>query len=104
MIRDIFELKRYLKDQYDLDFQLDTLGTHKYLILNQNKKEYNLSFGYAQQPKIGEGEYWSLYHDFMDKKEWHGYGGAEVFEGANTVDEIMQEWGFTKQQEQLTLF
>ena len=37
----------------------------------------------------------------MDKKEWHGYGGAEVFEGANTVDEIMQEWGFRKQ---MTIF
>ena len=95
-------IKKYILNNYNINFEEYMLGTHRHLKYKNGKKEYDLFCDYAYQPQIEQGvEYWSIYNDFMDYKEWHGYGGAELDEGDKTIDKIMQDWGFKKQ---LTIF
>ena len=98
-------IQKYVKDNYNLDFKLEYIGTHRFIKYIKNKKEYEFSCDYARQPEIDDStnEYWSIYTDFMDYKEWYGYGGAYLDEGSKTIDKIMEEWGFKKEQ-QLTIF
>ena len=98
-------IQEYLKNNYDLDFIIEKYGTQRELQYKNGKKEYSLSCGYAQSNRlVDDAEYWSIYHNFMDYKEWYGYGGAEVDNGNKTIDEIMKEWGFNKTQQQMTIF
>ena len=103
-------LKDYIKENYGLEFKkiFDTPTEYeKYesLTYQDGKKVYELSVGWAQSNRtVDNAEHWSIYHNFMDCKEWHGFGGAEMDNGKETIDKIMQDWGFKKQQEQLNIF
>ena len=102
----IEELQEYIMNNYNLKFEYDGYGKNKYLKYKDKKKEYLLSCGYARQPKIDDStkEYWSIFHDFMDYTEWYGYGSAELDNGNETIDIIMEQWGFIKKEKQLTIF
>lgn len=97
------DIQQYIKDNYNLDFEITFDAPTEYekyqdLVYKVGKKTYMLSVGYAQSNRpVDDAEYWSIYHDFMDYKKLHGYGGAEIDEGFKTIDKIMQEWGFKKQ-------
>jgi hypothetical protein len=95
-------IKDYIKKEYDLDFKIETYGSHRQLVYKHKKKEYEFYCNYAYQEKE-DAEVWSIYDDFMDYEKWHGYGGARADNGFDTVDEIMKEWGFEKNN-QLKLF
>lgn len=98
-------IKEYIKKQYDLDFKLDYIRTHKYLIYKNKKEEYNIMCDYAFHDVGGKRQQvWSIYIDYMNYKEWYGNGRAIIDNGISTIDSIMQEWGFKRQQEQLNLF
>ena len=95
-------IKDYIKKEYGIDFKIETYGSHRQLIYKNKKKEYEFYCNYAYQVKE-DAHVWSIYDDFMDYGEWHGYGGARTDKGLETIDEIMQEWGF-KKNSQLSLF
>ena len=98
-------IKEYIKKQYDIDFKLNYIGTHRYLIYKNKKEEYTIMCDYAFHDVEGERQQvWSIYIDYMNYKEWYGNSRAIIDNGNKTIDEVMQEWGFTKQQDQLTLF
>lgn len=95
-------IKDYIKKEYGIDFKIETYGSHRQLIYKNKKKEYEFYCNYAYQVKE-DAHVWSIYDDFMDYGEWHGYGGARTDKGIETIDQIMQEWGF-KKNNQLSLF
>lgn len=95
-------IKDYIKKEYGINFKIETYGSHRQLIYKNKKKEYEFYCNYAYQVKE-DAHVWSIYDDFMDYGEWHGYGGARTDKGIETIDEIMQEWGF-KKNNQLSLF
>lgn len=98
-------IKDYIKKEYGISFKLEYIGTHRLLKLKKGKEEYEFMCDYAYHELDGKREYiWSIYIDYMNYKEWHGNGRAIIDNGETTIDEVMKEWGFTKQQEQLTLF
>lgn len=98
------DIQKYIKDNYNLDFKKEYIGTHRYLTYKNRKKEYEIYCDYAYSNlKDPNTEYWSIYEEFTDKKEWYGSGSARVDEGFKTLDEIMNEWGF-KKEKQLTIF
>lgn len=98
-------IKDYIQKEYGINFKIETYGTHRNLIYKTAKKEYEFYCNYAYHPEIEQGvHYWSIYYDFMDYNKWYGYGGTYIDEGTDTIDKIMKEYGFNKQQEQLTLF
>lgn len=95
-------IKDYIKKEYGIDFKIETYGSHRQLIYKNKKKEYEFYCNYAYQVKE-DTHVWSIYDDFMDYAEWHGYGSAVLDKGMETIDQIMQEWGF-KKNSQLSLF
>lgn len=95
-------IKNYIKKEYGIDFKIETYGSHRQLIYKNKKKEYEFYCNYAYQVKE-DAHVWCIYDDFMDYNEWYGYGGARTDKGIQTIDEIMSEWGF-KKNNQLTLF
>lgn len=101
-------IKNYIYQEYGIDFKLEYIEPTNYekyeeLIYKKNKQEYRLSVDWAYQGK--ERQYcWSIYADFTNYKDWHGYGGAYLDEGSKTIDKIMQEWGFKKKERQISLF
>lgn len=98
-------IKDYIQKEYGINFKLGYLGTHRYLQYKNKKEEYEFMCDYAWHEKNGIREHvWSIYADYMNYKEWYGFGGAYEDEGEKTIDMIMKDWGITKQQEQLTLF
>ena len=98
-------IKEYIKKQYDIDFKLNYIGTHRYLIYKYKEEEYNIMCDYAFHDIEGERQQvWSIYIDYMNYKEWCGNGRAIIDNGISTIDLIMKEWGFKKRQEQLQLF
>ena len=101
-------LKTYIQKEYGIDFKLVINEPNNYekyeeLVYKVGKREYTLSVGYAYSCKQ-ERQVWSIYTDFMDYKEWYGYGGAYEDEGSKTIDEIMSKWGFKKSNQQMSLF
>lgn len=91
-------IQKYLKEKYNIDFQIEYMGTQREIKYTKNKIEYRLSCGYAQSNRNDPyTEYWSIYEDMMDKNNWHGSGSAREDKGNETIDEIMQEWGFRKE-------
>ena len=98
-------IKKYISKEYGIDFKIITYGTHQILEYKKNKLEYNLSCDYAKRPEIEQGvEFWSIYYDFMDRGNWHCYGGTYVDNAEKTIDEIMSMWGFIKNKNQTTIF
>lgn len=98
-------IKDYIQKEYGICFKIETYGTHRNLVYEANKKKYEFYCNYAYHPEIENGvHYWSIYYDFMDYSKWYGYGGTYIDEGIQTIDKIMKDYGFSKQQEQLTLF
>lgn len=93
-------IQKYVKDNYDLDFKLEYIGTHRFIKYIKNKKEYTFTCDYAQKDRL---EYWSIYYDFMDYKNWYGNGAAVIDNGDKTIDEILKDWGFVKNK-QMTIF
>ena len=93
-------IQKYLKEKYNIDFQIEYMGTQRELYYKKNKKEYRLSCGYAQS-NINDpyNECWSIYEDFMDYNELCGSGSAREDKGNETIDEIMHEWGFKKERQ-----
>lgn len=98
-------LYNYLYQVYGLDFDLIDYGTFKCLKFQKGEKEYLLHYDYARQPQIDSSakEYWSLFTSYMNHREWYGNGGAYIDEGTVTIDKVMNEWGFQKQN-QTTIF
>ena len=100
-------IKDYISREYNIDFKLEHYRENtaeRWLKYKTGKKEYTLSCDYARQPQIDmENEYWCIYEDFMDYEKWHGNGSAVLDKGNETIDQIMQEWGF-KKNSQLSLF
>lgn len=91
-------IQEYIKKTYNLDFRLQYLGTHREIVYKNGKKEYSFICGYAQSnPDDPYVEYWSIFEEFFDKNKWYGSGSARIDKGIITVDNIMKEWGFKKQ-------
>lgn len=102
-------IKNYISSEYGIEFKLEMIEPINYekyeeLIYRIGKKEYRLSVDWAYQGE--EGIYcWSIYADYMNYKEWHGYGGAYEDEGDKTIDYILtNQWGFKKNSKQISLF
>lgn len=99
----IEQIKKYIKETYDLDFKLETYNTHSWIYYKKNKKEYQLNCQYCFDHK--KEEYvWCICYDFMDKIKWSGYGYFERDNGFKTVDYIMSKWGFKKIKNQVSIF
>ena len=97
-------IQKYIKENYNLDFKLYYIGTHREIKYIKNKVEYNFMCDYAQSnPDDPYTEYWSIYDDYMDYKNWYGFGSARVDKGIETIDEIMADWGF-KKEKQMSIF
>lgn len=104
-------IKNYISSEYGIEFKLEMIEPTNYekyeeLIYRVGKKEYRLSVDWAYQYKDKERTYaWSIYADYMDYKEWYGFGGAYIDEGHKTIDEIMtNQWGVKKNSKQISLF
>lgn len=102
-------IKNYISREYGIEFKLEMIEPTNYekyeeLIYRAGKKEYRLSVDWAYQGR--ERKYcWSIYADYMNYKEWHGYGGAYLDEGNKTIDDILiNQWGFKKNSKQMSLF
>lgn len=102
-------IKNYISSEYGIEFKLEMIEPTNYekyeeLIYRIGKKEYRLSVNWAYQGE--ERTYcWSIYADYMNYKEWHGYGGAYLDEGNKTIDDILiNQWGFKKNSKQMSLF
>lgn len=97
-------IQKYVKDNYNLDFKLEMIGTHRFIKYVNGKKEYTFNCDYAQSnPDDPYTEYWSIYDDYMNYKNWYGFGSARVDNGIETIDEIMADWGF-KKEKQMSIF
>lgn len=96
------KIKEYLKNNYGLDFKYELYGTHRWLRLKKGKQEYTIHCDYAYHPDE-ELDCWSIYIDHMDYDTWYGNGRAIIDNGIETIDKIMEEWGFEKDN-QLSLF
>ena len=98
-------IKDYCQKKYGINFELYYIGTHRFLRYTNKKEEYEFHCDYAYHEIDNKRQQvWSIYIDYMNYKKWYGNGRAIIDNGTKTIDEVMQEWGFTKQQEQLTLF
>lgn len=101
-------IKNYIEEEYGITFKLQYIEPNNYekyeeLIYKKGKKEYRLQVSWSYQGE--DRQYcWSIYSDFMDYKEWYGYGGAYLDEGEQTIDKIMNNWGFIKKEKQISLF
>ena len=96
------EMKKYIKDEYGLDFKYEDYGKEKWLKLKVKKNEYTLHCDYANHP-LEKIKCWSIYMDHMDYSTWSGHGSAIIENGYGTIDYIMELWGF-KKKNQLSLF
>ena len=104
-------IKNYISAEYGIEFKIEAIEPNNYekyeeLVYKTGKKTYRLSVDWANQYVDTESTYaWSIYADYMDYKNWHGYGGAYIDEGHKTIDEIMtNQWGFKKISKQISLF
>lgn len=98
-------MQEYILNEYGIEFKLVHYfqnSAERWLIYKKNKKEYELHCDYANHP-VDECYCWSIYHNYMDYEKWYGYGGAEIDRGVETIDKIMKDWGFSKNN-QLCLF
>lgn len=102
-------IKEYIEAEYGINFITKYIEPNSYekyeeLFYKNGKKEYEIQVDWAYQGK--ERQYcWSVYANFMDYKEWHGFGGAYLDEGSKTIDYIMSDlWGFKKREKQISLF
>ena len=100
---DLKFLYDYLFKEYGLEFEFVYYGAVKCLQYQKGKQEYSLHYDYALQPKIDNKKHWSLFTSYMNRKKWYGNGGAYIDEGTKTIDKVMNEWGF-KKQNQTTIF
>lgn len=95
-------LKYYIEDNYGIIFKINDMNWLEY---KNGKKEYNLHCDFAYHPEIEQRKhFWSIYYDFMDYKEWSGYGGTYIDEGHKTIDRIMADWGFKKKEKQTSIY
>lgn len=99
----IEQIKKYIKETYDLDFKQETYNYHKWIYYKNNKKEYQLNCQYCFDHNKQE-HVWCVCYDFMDKIKWSGYGYFERDNGFKTVDYIMNKWGFKKIKNQVSIF
>ena len=98
-------IQKYIKNNYELDFKLEYLGTTRQIVYQKDKKEYSFLCDYAQSNRNDPyNEYWSIYEELNDRKNWYGSGSARLDNGNETIDEIMKEWGFIKKENQTTIF
>ena len=92
-------MKDYILSEYKIEFKIVHYNENKnkrYLEYKKNKEKYTLSCWYASHPEIDGKEYWSIYYDYMNYKDWYGYGGTYIDEGNKTIDKIMEMWKFDK--------
>lgn len=104
-------IKNYISSEYGIEFKLETVEPTNYekyeeLVYKIGKKEYRINVDWSYQNIDKERTYaWSIYADYMDYKNWHGYGGAYLDQGHKTIDNIMTtQWGFKKKFKQLDIF
>ena len=81
-------IKKYIKDNYDINFTLDK--TLRWLSYTKNKITYSIYCQYVYDSK-DQVHNWCICIDVMDKNKLWGYDNSFLDNGIDTIEQILRD-------------